>query len=351
MCVPWPNVSRPRRSTSPASSEKSGPRTSLPGPSSAGTPSTPESMRATSTPAPVRPAGTPAAARIRSSEARARAGPSSAAGSTGAVGIGHGVGDGGHRVLAAGDRLGLERGAGGGVLRGVLDHLARGLVGRHVGGDLGRRRVDGGRHGVAGLRASRPSSTGAVEESVRRTSRATLRIAAERRRRRMAPAGTRAVKPSTIARRSPDAAAEALDEPLGGVLPARLGADDDEHPRRGRVRPLGAEQREHEREREEWTDGRTDHARHIGGPARSLSESSSRPLEGPETPAKCGENGGRRGAGRLEHQSRRVCRRCESAVPRASRIGPSSKRSTSSAMKPSITRRVELAWSSPRERR
>ena len=64
-------------------------------------------------------------------------------------------------------------------------------------------------------------------------------------------------------------------------------------------------------------------------------------------PAKRPQNAGKwaagAAAGRLEHQSSSVCRRCDSAAPSASRIGPSSKRSTSSAMKPSITSRVELA--------
>ena len=51
------------------------------------------------------------------------------------------------------------------------------------------------------------------------------------------------------------------------------------------------------------------------------------------------------------NQSRRTASRRSRAPAIASRIGPSSKRATSSAMKPSITRRLECAASSPRERR
>ena len=199
---------------------------------------------------------------------------------------------------------------------------------------------------------STAGSTGSSVESVSAVSRTTVRTEPERRRRAIDPAGTRAVKPCTIAEPPSDVPAEALDEPLGGARLAGLGSHDDEHAVGRRLRRLGAQQREHERKGEEWTDGREQHARHIGVSYRSFSDFFA-PLPGePQNARKQRRKiASRRWTSELEHQSSRVARRRSSAVARASRIGPSSKRSTSSAMKPSITSRVELALSSPRERR
>ena len=193
-------------------------------------------------------------------------------------GVDHRVLAGGDRVLAARHGIGLEGGAGRGVLRGVRDRLARRLVGRHVGGDLVRRGVDRRGRRVLVLRAGAGVAGRRLDVEVDRVGRRqrqpdVTRDAADGG--RAAQAADRAGRDAgreAVDDREPvaDPSAEAHDEPLGGALAARLGADHDEHPGRLRVRRFGAEQPEHERKHQERTDGRADHARHIGRLPRKL---------------------------------------------------------------------------------
>ena len=279
--------------------------------------------------------------------------------------VGDRVLDGGDAVLADGDRVGRERRAGGRVGRGVGDRVVRDLVGREVGGDLGGRRVDRRRRGPGGGRrgpgvgaavtvsaagagadeyepevtASRVSagSTGAAPDSVSGTSRATVRTALERRSRASEPAGTRAVKPCTIGSRRPTSP------------PTRRTSRS-----AARVAPGSAATTT-------WT--RSGAACATSGPSSASMSASPRsgriagngmPAVSAPAPDPLLEHRSRKrrpvqaARGR---QSSRVAKRFSSAAARASRIGPSSKRSTSSAMKPSITSRVEVLRSSPRERR
>ena len=241
-------------------------------------------------------------------------------------------------VLARRDRIGHERRAGG-VLRGVGDRLVGDLVGRGVGGDVRGRRGDRGRVGV---------DPGAVLDSVSAVSRATLRTAADRRSRGSAAAGTRAAKPWMIEIRLPTSPpsrwtsrAAARSEPgwapTTTVTRGAACAPADPAPSTPSMRNRASSGRMIERV--------------IPRPIGAFGISFSDFLR--ERKSAAGTPGNRAAArsGALVHQSSRVWRRCSSAAARASRIGPSSKRSTSSAMKPSITSRVEVAWSRPRERR
>ena len=340
MCEPWPNASRPRRSASYASSEKSGPRTSLPGPSSAATPSTPESISATSMPAPVGPPCAPAAARIRSIEARARAGPSSGAGSTGATGSATAS------WSAPTESSPLATGSGASEEPAAASSAASAMTSRatsSAGSSVGISSGGGSIACAAGC-----SSTGVAVDSVSATSRATVRTEPDRRSRAIDAAGTRAVKPSTIGSRSPTSppsrrtsrsTARALPGSTPTTTRTRSGAacaisaptseSMSRSPRSGRMADRGMPP--------------------VSAPrAKPLLEHRSRPA-GPGlscAPACDGTLESRRAG-----QSSSVARRFSSAAARASRIGPSSNRSTSSAMKPSITSRVDVFLSSPRERR
>jgi hypothetical protein len=71
-----------------------------------------------------------------------------------------------------------------------------------------------------------------------------------------------------------DVAAEARDEAGGVGGAAGLGGHDDEDAAGGLGRRhLGSQQREHERQGEDWTDCRPDHARHIGMSSGTFSDS------------------------------------------------------------------------------
>src|SRR5918995_5211984 len=197
MCEPWPNVSRPRRSASKASSEKSGPRTSLRSPASIPTPITPESMRATSTPAPVRfVACAPTAARIASIEARARAGASSGSSTTGAVGSG---------TFSPMARESSPPATGFGASEPtVASSMASSMPSPATtsGDSFVGISAGGGSIGAAADSVS-PATVAVSCERCSSTSRATLRTDAERRTRVIAERGTRAVKPWMMSSRSP----------------------------------------------------------------------------------------------------------------------------------------------------
>ena len=178
----------------------------------------------------------PAAERIRSSDARARAGPSSAAGSTGATGSTTASCTAGtvSSPPATGSGSSEEPAAASSAASAITSRAASSAgtsVGISAGGGSMRVRLLRGRvAGALGSGAASPTSpSGVGGERVSRTSRATLRIAPARRSRGIAAAGTRAVKPWTMASRWPTAPPRRAASRVAAAALAGLGADDDGH--------------------------------------------------------------------------------------------------------------------------